>query len=182
LEKALCFYVDYSEDMEVFPFEKIFYLYVLEKLLQTGDMSLDEGKGLLSTLEEHYHQIKGKNSELIFLRKMGVSTFLLVSSLTEIYFEKNVKVVLAGEEVETKGALPIEGDCEEEKFELKGGSSIGVLLNAGTIDVKLYGSSRTKEIGGEKITVTRGHGLHRFFKSLFFIPSNQLITEGDRRG
>lgn len=80
-------------DIEVFPFEKILYICVLDKALQMGDISLEEGKLLLETLEEHYNKYENKDCDLVFLRKMGISTCFLVSSPCEYYFEKGTHIV-----------------------------------------------------------------------------------------
>ncbi|MGB9928017.1 MAG: YhbD family protein [Methanosarcina sp.] len=80
-------------DIEVFPFEKILYICVLDKALQMGDISLEEGKLLLETLEEHYNKYENKDCDLVFLRKMGISTCFLVSSPCEYYFEKGTRIV-----------------------------------------------------------------------------------------
>lgn len=80
-------------NIEVFPFEKILYTCILDKALQMGDISLEEGKLLLETLEEHYKKYENKNCELVFLRKMGISTCFLVSSPCEYYFESGARIV-----------------------------------------------------------------------------------------
>jgi hypothetical protein len=79
--------------IEIFPFEKILYARILDKALQSGDISLEEGKLLLETLEEHYKKYEGKDCELVFLRKMGISTCFLVSSPCEFYFEAGAHIV-----------------------------------------------------------------------------------------
>jgi Protein of unknown function (DUF4004) len=80
-------------NIEVFTFEKILYARILDKALQAGDISLDEGKLLLETMEEHYKKYEGKSCELVFLRKMGISTCFLISSPCEFYFEAGAHVV-----------------------------------------------------------------------------------------
>jgi DNA-binding transcriptional MerR regulator len=80
-------------NIDVFPFEKIVYARILDKALQAGDISLDEGKLLLETLEEHYRKYEGKSCELIFIRKMGISTCFLISSPCEFYFESGARIV-----------------------------------------------------------------------------------------
>lgn len=90
---VLDYYVKHKGDVERFSFEKILHLYIFESLLQSGDMTLDEGTSLLQLLEEHYPKFAGRNAKLILIRKMGVSSFLLSSSPSELYFEKNTKVV-----------------------------------------------------------------------------------------
>jgi len=89
--------------MDAFLFENILFLYVLDKALQSGDVSIDEGKLLLGTLTENYQKYGGKNCELVFLRKMGVSTCFLHGSQCEFYFEAGARIVLRidiGESVE----------------------------------------------------------------------------------
>lgn len=87
-------FVSHQGDAEVFSFEKILFAYVLEKLLLTGDISLEEGKNLLQTLHDHYPTFQDKSCEIIFTRKMGISTCLLLSSPNEVRFENGVKVVV----------------------------------------------------------------------------------------
>jgi hypothetical protein len=87
------FLVKLYSSLEVFSFEKILYVYILDKALQSGDISLEEGKLLLETLEEHYTKYKDKDCELVFLRKMGISTCFLVSSPCEFYFETGAHIV-----------------------------------------------------------------------------------------
>ncbi|MFZ5967135.1 MAG: YhbD family protein [Bacillota bacterium] len=105
----------YQEKMgntDSFTFDKILYVYVLDKLLQSGEISLEEGKSLLQTMADHYKKFEGKHCEVIFIRKMGISTLLLALIPNELYFESGTKVVtrlsLAGciEELKIKmGAL-----------------------------------------------------------------------------
>lgn len=90
---TLDFFIEQQGHSEEFSFEKILYAYILEKLLQTGEISLDEGKTLLQVLSDSYKKFEGKNCELIFIRKFGISTCFLVSIPSEIYFESGVKVV-----------------------------------------------------------------------------------------
>ncbi|MBW5449379.1 DUF4004 family protein [Cohnella sp. CFH 77786] len=80
-------------DNTVYAFEMILYLYVIDNLLQAGDMSMEEGERLLATMRDHFPKFDGKSCDLIFIRKMGVSSFALVSVPSEIFFENGVKVV-----------------------------------------------------------------------------------------
>ncbi|MGG1312253.1 YhbD family protein [Cohnella laeviribosi] len=77
----------------VYAFEQILFLYVADRLLQDGAMNLDEGELLLSVLKEHFPKFEGKACELIFIRKMGVPVFALVSMPAELHFESGAKVV-----------------------------------------------------------------------------------------
>ena len=90
---SLELFVRQQGESETYTFQQILYAYVLERLLVTGEMSLDEGAGLLQALVSHYPKLEGKPCELILVRKMGISTFVLVSSSTDLYFDSGVKVV-----------------------------------------------------------------------------------------
>lgn len=80
---------------DIYTFDQTIGLYMLDHCLQSGGMNLEEGKALLQTFAEHYPKFSGKNPcDLIFIRKMGVPAFMLVSAGCEIYFEGGVKVIL----------------------------------------------------------------------------------------
>jgi DNA-binding transcriptional MerR regulator len=93
-EMTLNFYLQHMGDMTVFPFQAILCVYLLETLLKTGELSLDEGKMMLQTFTDHYKKFEGKKCELIVTRKMGVSSIMLVSSPGEIHFDNGVKIVV----------------------------------------------------------------------------------------
>lgn len=92
-KSALDLFARHFGTAEAYPFQQILYAYILERLLVTGEMSLEEGGGLLQVLGSHYPNFEGKPCELIFIRKMGVSAFALAPRASELYFDKSVKVV-----------------------------------------------------------------------------------------
>lgn len=85
--------IEFLGDTEVFPFERVLFVYVLDQVLREGEISREEGRIVLNTLEENYRKLQGKNVELVFLRKLGVSTGFLVLSPSEFFFESGVRVV-----------------------------------------------------------------------------------------
>ena len=87
------FYTNQKGEIEKFAFEKILNLYILDKMFESGKINFEEGKMILKLLEEYYPKFKGKNCELIFLRKYGISTCCLVVKSSEIYFENNLKII-----------------------------------------------------------------------------------------
>jgi len=87
-------YVQLEGEPQTFLFHQLMYIFVLDRLLQSGEISLEEGRQLIRTLSTHYQAFEGKPCDLIFIRKMGVSTFILAPSANEIFFEHGVKVVL----------------------------------------------------------------------------------------
>lgn len=80
-------------DAETFSFEQVLVLYTLDGLLRKGKINLEEGKIVLQVLVDDYPSLKGRNGQLIFVRKFGMSTCFLCSSADDIYFEKDVRVV-----------------------------------------------------------------------------------------
>lgn len=97
-------------------------------------------------------------------------------------FEKNFKT----EYVSINGEIKINNDCNAEKFNANGAFNIGGMLNAGQIEIKLYGACHAKEIGCEKIEVRRGNAfkIRDIITSVFpsFESKTSLITdtiEGD---
>lgn len=90
---ALEIYTEKVGDTDSFTFDRILHAYMMDKLLQSGEISLEEGKSLLDTLADNYKKFEGRHCELIFMRKMGVSAFMLALSPSEIYFEKSAKIV-----------------------------------------------------------------------------------------
>ena len=76
-----------------FSFDRLLYMYLFERCLQTGELSLDEGTVMLQLLDEHYGKFSGKNADVAFARKMGVPFFVLVPTGTELFMEQGVKLV-----------------------------------------------------------------------------------------
>ncbi len=87
------FYTREKGEINEFAFEKILYLHVLDKMFESGIINFDEGKMVLNLLEEYYPKYKGKNSELLFLRKLGVSTCCLISKTSNVHFENGIKII-----------------------------------------------------------------------------------------
>ncbi|MFK4319929.1 DNA-binding transcriptional MerR regulator [Bacillus sp. RC145] len=93
-EPVLQFFMEQTNKTEDFQFAEILYVYVLEELLQSGDVSLEEGKMVLQVLSENYEAIKHKNCDVIIVRKLGISTCFLVPNVDDLIFEKGTKIVL----------------------------------------------------------------------------------------
>lgn len=93
-EPVLQFFIEQTNKRADFQFVDILYVYMLEELLQSGEISLEEGKMVLQVLRENYEAIKHKTCDLIIVRKLGISTCLLVSNVDDLIFEKGTKIVL----------------------------------------------------------------------------------------
>ena len=87
------FYIDQEKGGRQFDFPRMLEVYALEKLLQSGEINLDEGKMVLEVLKDSRSLIRQKNSELVITRKLGVSSCLLVMNAEAFQFEQGTKVV-----------------------------------------------------------------------------------------
>jgi cytoskeletal protein CcmA (bactofilin family) len=85
---------------------------------------------------------------------------------------------LSADEVHIHGETVIKGDCDAEQFQAKGEFSVGGLLNAGTIQIKIFGHCQAKEIGGERIEVKQ-QGMTFLKKLLFHVGLTAESIEGD---
>ncbi len=69
--------------------------------------------------------------------------------------------------------MTVQGDCTAERFNAKGGFTIGGLLNADRVEIALYGDCRAREIGGSSIAVTVAkHGIYALDKLLRALTRN----------
>ena len=93
-ERTLNMHKNIYGELKTFSFERILYISLLEKSLLSGNVSLDEGKLIIETLEENYKSLEGKNCEIVFFRKFGMSLCFLITVPNEIYIEKGAKIVL----------------------------------------------------------------------------------------
>ncbi|WP_208607783.1 YhbD family protein [Paenibacillus pectinilyticus] len=91
--ETLAFASPLMGSLTVYSFEQTLFLFLLDGCLQSGEMSLDEGKQLLLTMVEQYGKFEDKPCDLVFIRKMGLTLFLLISTGSELYVEPRVKVV-----------------------------------------------------------------------------------------
>ncbi|PJH95318.1 DUF4004 domain-containing protein [Bacillus subtilis] len=85
----------FSEGCEksVFSSRDLLSLYVLEGLLQSGNVSLAEARMAAGVLKQHDTEEIKKQTELIVLRKLGVTTCFIAAAADSILFESSVKVV-----------------------------------------------------------------------------------------
>ncbi|MBL4964210.1 YhbD family protein [Bacillus halotolerans] len=93
---------------KMFSSRDLLSLYVLEGLLQSGNVSLEEAKMAAEVLRKYDTAEIKKQTELIILRKLGVTTCFIAAAADSILFESSVKIVErvdlanASEELKTK--------------------------------------------------------------------------------
>ncbi|WP_239984832.1 DUF4004 family protein [Sporolactobacillus pectinivorans] len=90
---SLNFYLKQGYEGKTLHFSQLLSLFLLDQLLKTGKMNVNEGTDLLQVLNEHGLKSFDKNSCLFFIRKMGVPAFFIVLEDTDVYFDKETHVV-----------------------------------------------------------------------------------------
>lgn len=88
-------------------FGELLSLYVVDQLVGTGDVSLEEARTILETMEEQYGAFEGSDADLFCVRKMGVVICGLIGSAAELRLEAAAKLVARvnlQESVEALGA------------------------------------------------------------------------------
>jgi DNA-binding transcriptional MerR regulator len=106
---AIALFDEITGKQDTFSFTSILHIYLLDKLLQSGEISGEEGKVLLKTLDENFSKLEGKNCDIIFIRKLGASSCILVSAPNQIFFDTSTKVA---------GHLNVASTIEELKTKL----------------------------------------------------------------
>ena len=79
---------------DLYSFEGIMYMSVMEKFLHSGEVSLEEGKSIMANLEENYNKFRGRDCEIVFIRKFGIGISALISVPSELYIESSAKLIL----------------------------------------------------------------------------------------
>jgi cytoskeletal protein CcmA (bactofilin family) len=112
----------------------------------------------------------------------GSADFGANASIKEFRVDGSASVEgsVSGDDISVRGTMTVQGDLQAEAFAVQGGFLIGGLLNAGRIDVRMYGDCQAREIGGEQISIRRKVGyFHKLFKGLFSITLETDMIEGD---
>ena len=92
-ESTINYYTKLKGNVEIYTFETILFLYILDKRFQSGEINLDEGNIILETLEDNYQKFEGRECELIFIRKQGISSCILAHVPNQLVFERNTKII-----------------------------------------------------------------------------------------
>lgn len=96
--------------------------------------------------------------------------------------DSNVKGNVSFSNMKISGGVEIQGDCEGNEFIGRGAGTIGGLLSADKIDLKVADTWKIKEIGGEEIKVTKENIKKFLFLTFVFRNKGKLVCdsiEGD---
>ncbi|WP_340004081.1 YhbD family protein [Paenibacillus sp. FSL K6-0276] len=80
-------------DESKYTFEGLVHLFAVDRLLSAGEMSMEEAELLFRTLEEKVSRLESGSWELFFVRKMGISSFILAQAPAELWFDEGVRLV-----------------------------------------------------------------------------------------
>lgn len=96
-------YKDIYKENSGFHFNQLLFMTIIDKFLQSGKTSLEEGKLILDTLEKNYKNFDGRYCDVVLIRKFGVAICFLILIPNEMYVETEAVLVFkinAGECVE----------------------------------------------------------------------------------
>ena len=91
-QNAINIYEDMGKVIE--NFESILQVYIMENLLMTGEITLDEGKALLSILVKENENINGVNYNILLVRKLGISIWMVGEFSENVFIEPQGKIVI----------------------------------------------------------------------------------------
>lgn len=91
-QNAINIYEDMGKVIE--SFESILQVYIMENLLMTGEITLDEGKALLSILVKESENINGMNYNILLVRKLGISIWMVGEFSENVFIEPQGKIVI----------------------------------------------------------------------------------------
>ncbi len=92
-KEVLEIYREFKNSGGPLEFNDILSAYLLNKLILSGNIGLEEGKLLLEVLSEGMIRFKGEPSELLLMRKLGVFSCFMVSPPCKFCCDKGVRVI-----------------------------------------------------------------------------------------
>jgi len=86
-------YLEFSGSGEALDFNDLLSVYLLNKCIVSGDLSLTEGQTMLEVLREGMIRFSGKPSELFLARKLGVFCCFAVSPPCDVCTDSGLKLI-----------------------------------------------------------------------------------------
>ena len=93
-EAALDLFLERRAESGPLLFGELLAVGMLDRLLSAGEISLDEGRALVETLAAGVVATQGREYELVLVRKLGLSTWLLKPAGCEIILEPSARAVV----------------------------------------------------------------------------------------
>jgi hypothetical protein len=91
--RALELYAEIHGPADPLRFQELTAAYVLDRLLGSGDVGVEEARAAVGVFEEGYGSFEGRPCDLVIARKMGVAVCLLVAGSAQMVVESGARVV-----------------------------------------------------------------------------------------
>ena len=91
--RALELYAEIHGPADPLRFQELTAAYVLDRLLGSGDVGVEEARAAVGVFEEGYGSFEGRPCDLVIARKMGVAVSLLVAGSAQMVVESGARVV-----------------------------------------------------------------------------------------
>ncbi|MGG1571693.1 polymer-forming cytoskeletal protein [Fictibacillus sp. NRS-1165] len=141
-----------------------------------GDLKMEEAKISGSG------KIKGSvdGNEFLIEGRGTVSESVILAKKMKLSGSGMIGGNLKADEIRINGKATIANDCEAENFKADGQFTIGGLLNADRIEIRLHGESSVTEMGGQVIKI-KGikNRFLQLFKTFFPVQLTAKLIEGD---
>ncbi|MFT8318167.1 MAG: YhbD family protein [Sporolactobacillus sp.] len=92
-EQTYALFAKLEGEKEILTFAEVLTVAILDGLLKSGHLSLGEAADLLSLMKANSKEFYQKNCCLYFIRKMGVSVFMIAGDQAPIYFDEEVRII-----------------------------------------------------------------------------------------
>lgn len=79
--------------IDTFEFKQVVCIYIIDKLLNHGNINIDESKIVLDTIIKNFDNFKDKSFNIYVLRKFGVLTCEMVESSALCVFDSETKLI-----------------------------------------------------------------------------------------
>lgn len=93
-QQSIKIFNDIIGETNEFNFENILLVKILDKLLNSALVSLDEAKLSINTLKENYNKLQNVNFYMLIIRKLGITSCILISDFKNIYLDLSSKLIL----------------------------------------------------------------------------------------
>ena len=85
-------YFDLYPAPQSITFDKLLAIYIVDKLLVSGEINIDEGKLIFDLMENHYASLNGKDADILLIRKMGVPVCVFSAAGFDLFFDSSAKI------------------------------------------------------------------------------------------
>jgi len=80
-------------DVDAMRYGELLSAYVVDQLLKTGDVSLDEAALVLATFEESHDSCQARECDIVLVRKMGVALCMIAPTASDLAFDSAVRLL-----------------------------------------------------------------------------------------